>query len=99
MDQLLQDVRQAARALWRAPGFSAIAIVTLALGLGATSAIYSVVRAALLAPLPWSQPDSRVMIWSRWVGFDKTWVSGAEVQDYRRARSFKSVAAWSSDHV
>ena len=99
MDQLLQDVRQAARALWRAPGFSAIAIVTLALGLGATSAIYSVVRAALLAPLPWSQPDSRVMIWSRWVGFDKTWVSGAEVQDYRRARSFTNVAAWSSDHV
>ena len=96
---LTQDLRLSARALRRQPGFTTVAVLTLALGLGATTAIFSVVRAALLAPLPWSDPDHRVMIWSRWVGFDKTWVSSGEVRDYRRARAFSAVAAWSTGQV
>jgi putative ABC transport system permease protein len=100
MDFLLQDIRHGARAFLRNPGFAVVAIVTLGLGLGATTAIFSVVRAVLLAPLPWSEPDTRVMIWSRWTGFDKTWVSSVEVRDYRqRTRSLRSVAAWSSGQV
>ena len=78
----------------RSPGFTDAALVTLALGIGATSAIFSVVRAVLLAPLPYAEPDRRVLIWSRWVGFDKTWLSSQEVVDYRaQSRTMTAVAA------
>jgi hypothetical protein len=73
MDDFFQDVRYALRSMRRSPGFSVAAILTLALGMGATTAIFSVVRAVLLSPLPYAEPGRRVMIWSRWVDFDKTW--------------------------
>jgi len=96
----LQDVRYALRGLRRAPWFTAAAIATLALSMGATTAIFSVVRAVLMSPLPYAQPERRVMIWSRWVDFPKTWVSDGEVLDYRReCPSLESVAAWSSDEA
>jgi hypothetical protein len=97
MDLLLQDIRHGVRGLRREPGFAVVAILTLALGMGATTAMFGVVRGVVLAPLPYSDPDARVMIWSRWVGWDKTWVSPIEIQDYRqRVRSFRAVAAWES---
>ena len=100
LDTLRQDFRFALRGLVRQPGFAAVAIATLALGLGASAAIFSVFRAVLLAPLPYSEPDRRVMVWSRWTGFDKTWVSAAEVRDYRtRARQLAAVAAWFTGQV
>jgi putative ABC transport system permease protein len=100
MHAILQDLRHASRALLRQPGFAAVAIVTLALGLGATSAIFSVFRAVLLAPLPYDQPDRRVMIWSRWTGFNKTWVSSSEARDYAtQPRLIKDVAAWGTARV
>jgi putative ABC transport system permease protein len=93
----LQDVRYAVRGLRRTPGFAAAAILTLALGMGATTAIVSVVRAVLLSPLPYAEPERRVMIWSRWRDFEKTWVADGEVMDYRRlVPSLESVAAWES---
>ena len=65
--------------------------------MGATTAMFGVVRGVLLAPLPYADPETRVMIWSRWTGWDKTWVSPIEVQDYRhRMRNFRAVAAWDS---
>jgi putative ABC transport system permease protein len=97
MDTLLQDLRTGLRGLRRSPAFTIAALVTLALGIGATSAIFSVVRAVLLAPLPYAEPDRRVLIWSRWVGFDKTWLSSQEVVDYRtQSRTLSAVAAWST---
>ncbi len=100
LDTFLQDLRYGARAFARQPTFALIATVTLALGIGANAAIFSVVNAVLLRPLPWSEPDRAVMIWSKWTAFDKTWVAEGEVLDYRRrAQTLAEVAAWSDGQV
>ena len=85
------------RGLWKSPGFAAAALLTLSLGIGATSAIFSVVKAVLLTPLPYDAPDQRVMLWSKWVSFEKTWVSTQEVFDYRElASTMTDVAFWAN---
>ena len=100
MDSLLQDLRFGARALSRNPGFTAVALLILALGIGANASIFSVLNGVLFRPLPWAEPDRAVMIWSRWTAFDKTWVSDGEVNDYRtRARTVTEIAAWSDNPV
>jgi predicted permease len=97
MTEFFQDVRYAVRSMRKAPGFTVAAVLTLALGIGATAAIFSVVRAVLLSPLPYAQPETRVMVWSKWKDFDKTWVSDGELADYRRLiPSFQGAAAWGS---
>ena len=96
-DGLRQDLSGAVRGLTKSPGFAAASLVTLALGIGATSAIFSVVKAVLLTPLPYAEPDRRVQIFSRWVSFDKTWLSDREVYDYReQARTLTAVSAWTA---
>ena len=99
-EEFAQDLKFGGRTLRRNPGFAAIAVLTLALGVGANAAIFSVVNAVLLRPLPWSQPDRAVMIWSKWTAFDKTWVASGEVVDYKkRSRTLSDVAAWSDGQV
>jgi len=100
METFFQDLRFGARTLARHAGFAAVAVLTLGLGVGANAAIFSVVNAVLLRPLPWSDPDRTVMIWSRWSAFDKTWVADGEVNDYRRgASTLTDVAAWADGQV
>jgi len=97
---LWQDVRYALRGLRTARGFTAVALVTLALGIGANTAVFSVVRHVLLTPLPYQDPDRAVMVWSRWRGFDKTWVSQAEAIDYQtRIAAFSEAGAWATTAV
>ncbi|HEY5906882.1 MAG TPA: ABC transporter permease, partial [Vicinamibacteria bacterium] len=96
----LHDARLGLRSFSRAKAFYFITVLVLALGIGTSTALFSVVDAVLLRPLPYGEPERRVMVWSRWVGFDKTWVSEAELLDYRRhIGSFAQVAAWSSEQA
>src|ERR1039458_2147881 len=63
MKSVGRDLRHGARLLWKAPGFSAVALAALTLGMGATSAIFSVVDAVLLKPLPFRDPQRLLVIW------------------------------------
>jgi predicted permease len=63
-DQVSRDFRHALRLFWRRPGFTAVVVLTLALGIGANTAIFSVVNAVLLRPLPYKEPASLAMLWS-----------------------------------
>ena len=100
LEPVLRDIRVGVRALLRRPAFALTALATLALGVGANTAVFTVIRHVLLAPLPYQEPDRAAMVWSRWRGFDKTWVSDAEVLDYRtRVKAFSDVAAWSGLQV
>ncbi len=93
---LLQDLRYALRALLRSPGFSAAAVLILALGIGANTAIFSVVRAVLLRPLPFREPERLAWVWATRVDRDKAFYSIPNFRDTRAsARSFEELAAFS----
>ena len=98
MDTIRKDLLYAIRMLGRNPGFSVIAILALALGIGANTAIFSVVNAVLLKPLPYSHPDQIVKIWGQFekIGIpdNRNWISAPEFDDIRRMnRSFTAIAA------
>jgi predicted permease len=100
VETLLQDIRYGWRMLARNPGFTAIAVLTLAIGIGASTAIFSVVDTVLLRPLPYQQPDRLVVVTETLpeISTDGIGVSAGEYQDYRdRNRSFSQVAAYESD--
>ena len=99
MNTVLQDLRYGFRMLLKQPGFTLVAVVTLALGIGANTAIFSVVNAVLLRPLPFSDSQRLVMVWNRGVaaaGGDRTPLAVADVLDWRAQNHvFEGVAAFS----
>jgi putative ABC transport system permease protein len=91
-----QDVRYAARSLRKSPGFTLVAAITLALGVGANTAIFSVVNAVMLRPLPFANPDELVRIWESNVerGWPTFATSHPNFLDWRAAtKSFRDMAA------
>ena len=94
----MQDLRYAIRMLLKKPGFTIIAILALALGIGANTAIFSVVDAVLLRPLPYRQPDRLVMVWQRLAGataYPQLPCSAPDYIDYRdQTRTLENVAAF-----
>ena len=99
MEALIKDIRYALRGLLKRPGFTAIVVLTLALGIGTNTAIFSVVNAVLLRPLPYPNPDQLVTIWgrqeTRGMVMDRVSTSPQEFVDYRdRNHSFSAVAAY-----
>jgi predicted permease len=95
IQDVLQDMRYAARTLRRDLGFTAVIVLTMALAIGANSAIFSVIQGVLLKPLPYSAPDRLVRLFLTTAAFPKFPLNPWDFVDYRaRARSFESMAAY-----
>src|SRR5499425_266222 len=102
MQNLLQDIRYALRMLLKKPGFTVVAVITLALGIGANTAIFSVVNGVLLRPLPYKEPDRLVRVYSEFptMNLRKFWISVPEYLDIQKeAKSWESIGAWAANGV
>jgi len=99
IESIVADIRYAFRSLCKSPGFTTVAVLTLALGIGTNSAIFSVVDAILLRPLPYPEPDRLVRVWESSIKYEspRNVVNPINFLDWRdHAQSFESMAAISS---
>src|SRR5947209_5246955 len=97
MERLWRDLKYGIRTLAKSPGFTIIAVLTLALGIGANTAIFSVVNSVVLAPLPYRQPDQLVIVWAKNPAGRYIAPSYPDFQDWQRdTRSFQEMAAFNS---
>ena len=95
MDTLRQDVRFGLRGLWRSRGFAAVVVLTLGLGIGANTAVFSVINALLIKPLPYPDPERLAVIWIRNPGISipQDWPSPGQYFDIQnRQRSFEQMS-------
>src|SRR5581483_5086587 len=96
-EALWQDIRFGLRMLAKSPGFTVIAVVTLALGIGANTALFSVVNGVLLNPLPYPHPEQLLMVYSRTPQFQESSISYPNFLDWQRSNSsFSGLAAFRS---
>jgi putative ABC transport system permease protein len=91
---LIRNLRYGLRGLRKSPGLTATVIATLMLGIGATTAIYTVVYSVLLAPLPYPEPNQLVMVWSRVNGHNNGMSAGDFLDWKQQSKSFQQLAAW-----
>lgn len=101
MDTLAKDLRYAVRTLFKHPVFTLTAVFTIALGIGATTAIFSVVNALVLSPPQMHEPDRVVAIWRSPIETRKeSYISYLNLQDWRtRTRSFEDVAGYKINEI
>ena len=101
MDSVIKDLQFAFRSLLKRPGFMAVAVVTLALGIGGSTAIFTVVDAALLRGLPYKQPDRLVHLWEKTPqdAFSKREFSYPDYQDYQKNNVFDGLGAYTGGRV
>lgn len=98
MNTFLQDLRYAVRVLAKSPAFAIIAVLTLALGIGANTALFSVVNGVLLNPLPYPEPERLTSLYSHTKQFQYSSISYPNFLDWQRDnRSFSALAAWRGD--
>lgn len=98
MGTLIQDMRYGLRMLGKNPGFTAVAVVTLALGIGANTALFSVVNGVLLHPLPFNEPDRLLALYAHTKEFDRSSISYPNFLDWvRNNHSFSAMAAFRQD--
>src|ERR1700721_2235814 len=98
METLIQDLKYAARVLLKSPGFVAIAVLTLALGIGANTALFSVVDGVLLKPLPFRNPDRIIALFEHRLEFERASISYPNFLDWQREnRTFDALAAFRPD--
>jgi len=96
LDSLIRDVRFGLRMLRKNPGSTAVALLTLALGVGMNTAIFTMAYATLLAPLPYPHPEQLVNVWSKFQGH-RNWVSAADFSDWKRKNgAFSDLSAVST---
>jgi putative ABC transport system permease protein len=101
-DRFRQDLRYAVRSLLRAPGYTVVTILTLALGIGANTAIFSIVNGVILRPLGYPKPEQLMYLTTQFpaFGFDQFWVSPPEYFEFREInRSFSAVGAFTTGEV
>lgn len=99
MGDLLRDLRYGARTLLKSPGFTLVAVLALALGIGANTAMFGIVHAVLLRPVPYPDPDRLLQVSGSGRGFRLGAVSYLNFLDWqRRARSFEAMAAYRTDN-
>jgi putative ABC transport system permease protein len=97
MEILIQDLRYAARSLASKPGFTVLAVIALALGIGANTAIFSVVNATLLRSLPYPEPERLVMIWGTTPQVERASISPPDFLDFKEQNQvFERIAAFNS---
>jgi putative ABC transport system permease protein len=99
MSALLQDIRYAIRILWKSPNFTLMAVVTLALGIGANTAMFSVINAVLLRPFPYKDIGRLMLVSEKTSAFDQQSVSYMDYQDWLpQQKSFTALAAFKSSY-
>ena len=100
MQTFWQDVQYGVRMLLKNPGFAIVAIVTLALGIGANTALFSVVNGVLLNPLPYYEPERLVALYAKSNEFSQSSIAYPNFLDWQREnRSFNAIAAFRADDL